>query len=136
MVKFIIDHGTVKLESPKRKPKNAQEALEWSIAKWKFIVKNVEKIDNDGGPESCGLCMLYQNTHFVSCRDCPISNKVGCSGCSDTPYEEWMTVSDFLVDERALDNQEEIIENPGLIDQSRKTAMKELAFLESLKGGH
>jgi hypothetical protein len=48
-------------------PKDAREALRWSIAKWKFIVANVEKLEYDGSCDTCGLCCFHQG-----CTLCPV----------------------------------------------------------------
>jgi hypothetical protein len=88
------------------KPKNKMEALDWSIAKWEYIVKHWP-ISDDGGITTCGCC-LY--TIRGGCRGmCLIAEYTRAAGCCGTPYELWA------------------------VRLTLKHALKELAFLRKVK---
>jgi hypothetical protein len=72
-------------------PKNPQEALEHSIAKWEFIAANAAEVEDDGGTWSCGLCRFFydkkdeEGRWNEKCGECPVALD-GHAGCSGTPY--------------------------------------------------
>jgi len=76
-------------------PKNNDQAIEISIAKWiavkQFILDGASF--NEGGLSSCGLCMLHYNGLTERdedvCMTCPIYNITDLPLCEGTPYTEF-----------------------------------------------
>lgn len=69
-------------------PTSKEIALEISIKKWEYIetlFKRGETIDSDGGPATCGLCLLF---FIENCDGCTIREDTGKKHCDGTPYEE------------------------------------------------
>ena len=103
--------------------KETLEALKGSIKKWEEIVEGTSP---DNGIEDCLLCHLFNEkykNHFVGiieCKGCIISEKVGNSGCEDTPYEFWYEYI-FSRDMCMVFDEE-----------SKQLATDELEFLKSL----
>ena len=76
-------------------PETLAEAQEISVAKWKFMAKQLKKLNrrlNDCGSSTCGFCMIY---YGVGCRGCPISTLTGQQDCKDTPYKEYYAEQNF-----------------------------------------
>ncbi len=82
---FKIEHANHKLILQVDHPKTMGpiEALRRSIAKWYFILKNKEKINDDGGIKTCALCSLYFSNN---CRGCPVKKATGQIQCYGSPY--------------------------------------------------
>lgn len=98
------------------------QALENSIAKWKYIVRKLEKcstVFDDGGISTCNLCHLYYHPERNPpyCQGCPVSQRTGVPQCGNTPYEEMAEAEDAKDPILAL-----------------AVAKREVAFLESLRG--
>jgi len=93
---FMLEYNRVNYTGPR--PKTEKEAFDASIGKWTFIVNYLKEnfdpeephanIPNDGGPHSCGLCMVYMadKNEFYSCDGCPIKQKTKRDWCQNTPY--------------------------------------------------
>jgi len=104
-------------------PEDDHWALEASIAKWQFVVSNLENPKqlrghalNDGGTATCGLCLLddYRTADLMEwCTTCAIYKVTGLRGCGNTPYDEYCVAN----------NNEDALE----------AARAELAFLKSLR---
>ena len=65
-------------------------AFEVSIAKWEFLYHLCSQgiLVDDGGIQTCGLCILYFYGHTDECEDCLITS-AGHRGCAGTPYKEY-----------------------------------------------
>ena len=95
--------------------REAREALELSIEKWKANENITNMSEAKTGPSDCPLCALYHYNE-PNCVGCPVYERMGEPWCRDTPYTEaerlcyYGTVADFKV-----------------------AARKEREFLESLR---
>ena len=104
-------------------PTSVEEALDISIAKWEYIVEHYYEFDTDrydgsfqdGGPDTCGLCMMF--FYDRDCDGCPVMEATGKPCCYDTPYNEH---ADATYEKE-------------LTEETRRIARKELDFLKSLK---
>ncbi len=100
--------------------KELNDAFKKSIQKWEDIVY---RNGADGGRVDCALCELFYDDAMDICENCPITEKVGGSGCTEPPYLEWVKYQRksgydlpcFVFDEK-----------------SKSLAMDELLFLKSL----
>lgn len=100
------------------------EALRGSVRKWEMIV---EGTGGDSGRDNCPLCRLFNGTTpetDLGCDGCPVSERTGCTGCSDTPYDAWM---------REV-KKDAVFFYPYVAstDVRRELARRELEFLRSL----
>jgi len=120
MISFSIEKRELKTDKESQKPKDVSEAIEWSIAKWKFIAEHADEIEVDGGPDTCGLCKFFSNEKGDRqlCQLCPVCIKTGNFSCLSTPYEEWTAIVD---------------EDPSTEELREIIALKEVAFLESVQ---
>lgn len=113
MSMFIFsNYGCVKYMGPY--PASKEIALEISIKKWEYIetlFSRGETIDNDGGPATCGLCMLF---FMNNCDGCPIREDTGKKYCDGTPYED-------------LHNE------MGYFDPTAELIAAEIAYLKGLR---
>lgn len=57
-----------------------------SAAKWEFIRDHDLEISNDGGPNTCSLCLEY---YSKACKGCPVALATGSAFCIGTPIEKW-----------------------------------------------
>lgn len=129
---FMVDENGFLRWSSRRPPLVTKaNALQYSIAKWKFIAQWLKKglyLREDGGSETCGLCLLYNHPEQKygpgeACQGCPIRAYTGRQFCADTPYVLMRT---YTVDE----------ENPGLgVLNDVDAATAELNFLRKLAQG-
>lgn len=87
------------------------KALNGSIKKWEAIVAGT---GIDAGRINCPLCRLF---FYNDCFGCPVSKKTQQDGCSGSPYDEYLDLS----------------EGEGTHDELRNAAKKELDFLKSLR---
>lgn len=80
-----VDWGGISLEE-----RSDVELLNYSIAKWRFVVDELNKGTHlsDGGSRSCALCMKYIHGRNVRvyCHGCPIYKNTGEKHCNATPY--------------------------------------------------
>ncbi len=97
------------------------KALKGSIRKWERIIAGT---GTDDGVANCPLCLLFHDTHDdgVMCEGCPVREKTGRDGCSDTPYDDWY-------DNKVALHEDERTE---LDAKQTRIANAELAFLKSL----
>ena len=91
-------------------------ALAVSIAKWQFIVSELEQDHygsklHDQGFSTCALCYEYLDARD-SCGGCPVAKHTGKDLCYGTPYHAY-------IDARG--------------DDRLQQAKRELAYLESLQ---
>ena len=103
---------------PELHPESVEEAIELSIQKWRSIVYLTErgfKIRADGGPSTCGLCVLFHSQERP-CYGCPIRERTRIDGCQGTSHEYW-EIAVGIHYESGLEE-----------------AKGEIRFLESLKG--
>jgi hypothetical protein len=67
--------------------------LNYSIAKWKAIIENMEHIGThvrDGGSTTCALCQKYiMENPMGNCQGCPIRTKTMLGHCNGTPYPQF-----------------------------------------------
>lgn len=110
----LNNDGEVILRNPFPKGISVTEALHLSIQKWEFIVdclKDGLTIKSDRGLQTCALCYKFNKTDFrgIVCTGCPVKIRSGYAYCAYTPYTRWS-------EDHSLDN-----------------AVKELAFLQSLR---
>jgi hypothetical protein len=91
------------------------QAFEVSIAKWELLYQLCRqgKLVDDGGIQTCGLCLLYFYGHTDECEDCPITS-ARHRGCAGTPYKDYV---------KAVEN--------GNLDLAIQAALKEIRFLKS-----
>ena len=72
-----------------------EEALEFSIQKWEFLLEQYKKRKYsyiyNGGASTCALCSLYMNrkSKGIDCKKCQVYKKTGDEGCMYTPYEDY-----------------------------------------------
>ncbi len=94
-----------------------KQALEHSIAKWKFIVSLYEggfdEYIYNGSSNTCALCQYYHE-----CGNCPVQHKQ----CQDTPYYDYFAVLAVLDED-----------DPDWRDKAIAAAKQEVAFLEGLR---
>ena len=66
-------------------------AFEVSLAKWELLhtLCTQGKLVEDGGIQTCGLCILYFYGHTDECDDCPMTG-AGHRGCTGTPYKDYV----------------------------------------------
>lgn len=75
-------------------PKNDQEGMAISIAKWEYLANpdnysadlDAGDYPKDGGTWTCGLCMIHRKVS--GCGRCPIALS-GHEFCEETPYEDY-----------------------------------------------
>ena len=90
---FSIDSfGYVSARFP-HKPQSARQALQWSIAKWEYIVDRLTLstgiIKSCGNADTCSLCTLFLKENSVDCRNCPVKAVTGYDQCGDTAYHKF-----------------------------------------------
>lgn len=73
------------------KPGDIYEAFDISFEKWELL-RDLAVIGclfiGDGGPYTCGLCMMFFYNDDYACKGCPIDD-ITHDGCTGTPYSEW-----------------------------------------------
>jgi hypothetical protein len=105
-------------------PKDTKEAFAISFAKWEALLEYCRKQEEgtplgDGGIETCGLCMLYEEDN---CIDCPLANYTGQSFCRGTGYTRYIhtdsldVACDAAKDELELLEQVRDYEYPEIVD--------------------
>ena len=65
--------------------KKVLEALKGSVKKWDKIVKSTST--EDRGTNNCPLCKVFNID--LSCKGCPVYDKVKMPYCKKTPYAKW-----------------------------------------------
>jgi len=90
------------------------QAFEVSIAKWELLYQLCRqgKLVDDGGIQTCGLCLIYFYGHTDECEDCPITG-AGQRGCAGTPYKDYV---------RAVENEN--------LELAIQAALEEIRFLK------
>jgi len=91
---FTVKHGVVCFTDEGRWNFNNNpyvNALMLSMRKWIFIKEYIEEtgiIPNDGGKNTCALCLLYNTSPYgnLACNKCPIIRITGKLSCQGTPY--------------------------------------------------
>lgn len=85
-------------------PHTTKQALDLSIAKWAFIVKQLEagqEIVADGGTTTCALCLNFNAKAWSSqgedCEGCPVAEATGKPFCDDTPYTRLEEEEDSII---------------------------------------
>jgi len=94
-VVFQVVNSGLNLVAP-TKPASLEEALEMSIAKWEFLAKQEKHGHHelhDGGPSTCGLCLLFFRAGHDCGKKCPVAAS-GHDHCDGTPYEDYCTNKD------------------------------------------
>jgi len=109
---FKIEDGQVQLQKDHPPKMTAAQALERSILKWQFVLKNVDEISSDGGTDTCALCYNYYSLS-KSCAGCPVKKATGEGCCVGTPFEQ-------------IDLEEKVENTESLV-------RGEIQFLESLR---
>ena len=74
-----------------------------SIEKWKYLIKRLKKTEleiEDGGIQTCALCLVYFGG---ACQGCPINKITNFMGCENTPYEDYEADPCVTVAERELE---------------------------------
>ncbi len=97
-------------------------AVQGSIQKWQDILAGKIK---DHGTDNCPLCVLFVNKEVI-CRNCPVYKITFRSGCSGTPYINWIT-HQKLIHDAHLENGLGIT-----CKECEKHAKNEIIFLEDL----
>lgn len=82
---FKIVKGVLGLQKDYPKNMTVAQALEWSILKWRFILKHLEKITDESGVDTCALCEKFYG--LPGCKGCPVSKATGDGCCVNSPYE-------------------------------------------------
>ena len=124
---FKVEGGCLVWNSKRPPVVTKMNALQLSISKWEFIVEWLKKgrqLMNDGGHETCGLCLLYAHPKEKYgpdeiCQGCPVRAYTGKPFCAGTPYSNM----DLNMDPDAL--------APKNVD----VATAELNFLRALQQG-
>lgn len=93
---FYIMNSRLCLSSDtKVEPQSEEEALEWSIAKWKAVLETSKQGTNlisSGSNFTCGCCIFAAGFHSNGVSEnecltkCPIGRRVEQAGCNGTPY--------------------------------------------------
>lgn len=109
---YEIDDGHVKLQHDHPPHMTAAQALERSILKWQFVLKNVDEITSCGGIDTCALCENYYSL-AKQCAGCPVKKATGRGCCEGTPF--------VLID---FDEKD---------DKTESLVRGEIHFLESLR---
>ncbi len=89
-----------------REPKTDKAAMRISLAKWRETLRRLATIEPDeldgvldfhnGGPMTCGLCMLYNHNGIPQknrCHNCPIHKKTKRRYCDHTPAKKFEAAS-------------------------------------------
>ena len=99
----IIDYPGTRLHYRNTTVQCESQAFEVSIAKWELLhtLCNQGKLVDDGGIQTCGLCILYFYGHIDECEDCPITS-AGHRGCTGTPYKDYVKAVENSDLERAV----------------------------------
>ena len=84
---FRVERDKLVYEGPG--PESVDKAWAISIEKWTALVD--DPVYDDGGINTCGLCMLYlsRSPDWQDCGKCPIALD-GHDGCNDTPYDYYV----------------------------------------------
>jgi len=120
---FQVVGGTLEWKEDSFPNIDCTNALQYSIAKWKFIVEWLRKWKQplrDGGASTCALCHVYNDgMQDAPCLGCPISELTGSAQCRNTPYRLYAITS----------------VNENLTYLTELVALTELNFLRALQQG-
>lgn len=95
---FVNNDGIVELEGKFPEKMSLKQAVRFSVEKHEFILAELlagNIVTKDGDAITCALCWYseeisnrYKEASPFACYVCPISHKVGYTGCDETPYWE------------------------------------------------
>ena len=96
---FVNNDGVIELEGEFPGGMTVKQAIRYSVEKHEFVLAELlagNVVTDDGDAETCALCWYSQEIKYrypitekpFACYICPISHKVGNTGCVETPYWE------------------------------------------------
>ena len=90
------NHGTLEITKDFPKVMTKDQAILFSIEKWKAIAQFVESgaYPRDGGLPTCALCVKFHFDDTIPCSACPIMEATGLPTCDGTPYDDYNVARD------------------------------------------